>query len=79
MGQVDSYGVSPALPAGILIDKIESGILKEKSREEQRIAKIRRQKRKRSKRAKDKMLADKKKQSAKKQARGFKPGPDDLA
>jgi protein subunit release factor B len=77
--QERSQALNRFLARRILVDKIESGILKEKSEKEQRIAKIRRQKRKRSKRAKDKMLADKKKQSVKKQARGFKPGPDDLA
>src|SRR4030066_1238269 len=43
----------------ILADKIEAAVLGRRSAEEQRIAKIRRQKRKRSKRAKEKMLADK--------------------
>jgi len=57
----------------ILADKIEAVILGKKSELEQRIAKIRRQKRKRSKRAKDKMLADKHHQSEKKQGRSFKP------
>jgi len=44
---------------------------------EQRIAKVRRQKRKRSKRAKEKMLADKRHQADKKKARSSRPGPDD--
>ena len=57
----------------ILVDKIETAILGKQSAEEQRIAKIRRQKRKRSKRAKDKMLADKRHVSDKKQGRSFKP------
>src|SRR4030066_1535269 len=43
----------------ILADKIEAAVLGRRSAEEQRIAKIRRQKRKRSKRAKEKVLADK--------------------
>ncbi len=60
----------------ILADKIETIIKGKESEEEQRIAKIRRQKRKRSKRAKDKMLADKRAHSEKKQARGFRPGPE---
>ena len=59
----------------ILADKIEAALLGKESAEEQRIAKIRRQKRKRSKRAKDKMLADKRRVSEKKQARSFKPDP----
>jgi protein subunit release factor B len=57
----------------ILTDKIEAGILGKRSAEEQRIAKIRRQKRKRSKRAKDKMLADKRHISDIKKGRSFKP------
>jgi len=57
----------------ILLDKIETAILGKQSAEEQRIAKIRRQKRKRSKRAKEKMLADKRRVSEKKQGRSFKP------
>lgn len=77
--QERSQALNRFLARRILVDKIESGILKKRTEKEQRIAKIRRQKRKRSKRAKDKMLADKKKQSVKKQARAFKPGPDDLA
>lgn len=77
--QERSQALNRFLARRILIEKIEARILKKKTEEEQRIAKIRRQKRKRSKRAKEKMLADKKKQAAKKQARAFKPGPDDLA
>ncbi len=43
----------------ILVDKIESQILGERSRREQEASKIRRQKRRRSRRAKDKMLDSK--------------------
>ena len=43
----------------MLLDKLERQILGRQSDEEQRIAKIKRQKRKRSKRAKEKMLAGK--------------------
>ncbi|HOW84630.1 MAG TPA: peptide chain release factor-like protein [Candidatus Aminicenantes bacterium] len=57
----------------ILADKIETALLGKESEEEQRIAKIRRQKRKRSKRAKEKMLADKRRVAEKKKDRGFKP------
>jgi len=57
----------------ILADKFETALLGRQSEEEQRIAKIRRQKRKRSKRAKDKMLADKHRVSEKKKGRTFKP------
>ncbi|MBM3296480.1 MAG: peptide chain release factor-like protein [Candidatus Aminicenantes bacterium] len=61
----------------ILADKIERMILGRKSEEEQRIAKIRRQKRKRSKRAKEKMLADKKKRGEIKKARSFRPSGEE--
>jgi protein subunit release factor B len=60
-----------------LTDKIERIILGKKSEAEQRIAKVRRQKRKRSKRAKEKMLADKHRQADKKKARSLRPDPDD--
>jgi peptide chain release factor len=61
----------------ILTDKIESAVLGRESAEEQRIAKIRRQKRKRSKRAREKMLDDKRHVAEKKKGRSFKPGPLD--
>lgn len=54
-----SQALNRYLARRILADKIETAILGRESEEEQRIAKIRRQKRKRSKRAKEKMLADK--------------------
>jgi protein subunit release factor B len=57
----------------ILTDKIEAAVLGKESEEEQRIAKIRRQKRKRSKRAKEKMLVDKHRVAEKKKGRSFKP------
>jgi protein subunit release factor B len=76
--QERSQAINRFLARRILTEKIETRILKKKSEEEQRIAKIRRQKRKRSKRAKEKMLADKKKQAEKKQSRAFKPGPNDM-
>jgi len=55
-----SQALNRYLARRILADKIESLLLKEKSAEQQRIAKLRRQKRKRSKRAKEKILAKKK-------------------
>ena len=55
-----SQALNRFLARRILADKIEARIKGKESAEEQRIAKIRRQKRKRSKRAKEKMLADKK-------------------
>lgn len=61
----------------LLVDKIESMILKKKSREQQRIEKIRRKKRKRSKRAKEKILEEKKKRSEKKKMRRYEPKPED--
>lgn len=61
----------------ILADKIEEMIKGKESEEQQRIAKIRRQKRKRSKRAKLKMLEEKRKQSEKKEARRYHPKPED--
>jgi len=62
----------------ILTGKIESLIKGKESEEQQRIAKIRRQKRKRSKRAKEKMLVEKKKQAEKKRDRSFTLKPEDL-
>ncbi len=56
----------------ILYEKVESLIKGKESEEEQRIAKIRRQKRKRSKRAKEKMLEEKRMLSQKKRERAFK-------
>jgi protein subunit release factor B len=71
--QERSQSLNRYLARRILADKIEAAILGKESAEEQRIAKIRRQKRKRSKRAKEKMLAAKRRVSEKKQGRSFKP------
>ena len=60
----------------ILCEKLEEQIEGEKSKKQQEIEKIRRQKRKRSKRAKEKMLQEKKKQGEKKNLRG-KPRLED--
>ncbi|MEK6544502.1 MAG: peptide chain release factor-like protein [Elusimicrobiota bacterium] len=65
-----TQGINRFLARRTLTDKIERLILGKQSQEEQRIAKIRRQKRKRSKRAKEKMLADKHHRSEKKKSRG---------
>jgi len=62
----------------ILAGKIEAMILGEKSEEQQKIEKIRRQKRKRSKRAKAKMLEEKKKQSRKKTSRRYRPSSEEM-
>jgi protein subunit release factor B len=75
--QERSQALNRFLARRILADKIEAAILGKKSEEEQRIAKIRRQKRKRSKRAKEKMLADKRRVSEKKKGRSFRPDPAD--
>jgi protein subunit release factor B len=61
----------------LLLDKIESKILGEKSRKQKEIEKVRRQKRKRSKRAKEKMLRGKKLQSEKKKSRRISPNEID--
>jgi len=73
--QERSQALNRYLARRILADKLEAAVLGEASAEQQRIAKIRRQKRKRSKRAKEKMLADKRRTSDKKRARSFKPDP----
>jgi protein subunit release factor B len=70
--------VNRYLARRILVDKVEAMIRGKESEEQQRIAKIRRQKRKRSKRAKMKMLEEKKKQSQKKKDRSFRPRPEDF-
>jgi protein subunit release factor B len=71
--QERSQALNRYLARRILADKIEAAIAGKESAEEQRIAKIRRQKRKRSKRAKEKMLAAKRRVSEKKRGRSFKP------
>ncbi len=68
-----SQALNRFLARRILTDKIGAAVLGRQSAEEQRIAKIRRQKRKRSKRAKEKMLADKRHVADKKKGRAFKP------
>jgi protein subunit release factor B len=75
--QERSQALNRFLARRILADKVEALIEGRRSAEEQRIAKVRRQKRKRSKRAKEKMLADKRHQSEKKKARSFKGHPAD--
>lgn len=62
----------------ILYGKIEQLIKGRESEEQQRIAKIKRQKRKRSKRAKEKMLAEKRMQSKKKEERSFRHGNEEF-
>ncbi len=72
-----SQGLNRYHARALLYSKIERLIRGKKSEEEQRIAKIRRQKRKRSKRAKEKMLEEKHVHSTKKTARSFKYDPDE--
>ena len=62
----------------ILVGKVETMIRGKESEEQQKIAKIRRQKRKRSKKAKMKMLEDKKKRAQKKKDRSFRPRSEDF-
>ncbi|MCX8071627.1 MAG: peptide chain release factor-like protein [Candidatus Binatia bacterium] len=57
--QERSQGLNRYRARQILCDKLERKLLGEASAEQQRIAKIRRQKRKRSRRAKEKILAEK--------------------
>jgi len=75
--QERSQALNRYLARRILADKVEAAILGRRSEEQQRIAKIRRQKRKRSKRAKEKMLAAKHRRAELKKGRSFKPGPKD--
>jgi protein subunit release factor B len=67
--QTRSQGMNRFLARRILADRLEQRLLGRQSAQEQRIAKIRRQKRKRSKRAKEKMLAEKRHRTEKKQRR----------
>ncbi|OGC05912.1 peptide chain release factor 1 [candidate division WOR-1 bacterium RIFOXYD2_FULL_36_8] len=67
--QERSQALNRFLAWRLLADKAEEMILGEKSREQKRIYKIKRQKRKRSKRAKEKILREKKIVSEKKKSR----------
>ncbi len=60
----------------VLAEKIEARVLKRRTAEMARIAKLRKQKRRRSRRAKEKMLQDKRLQARKKESRRG-PGSDD--
>jgi len=77
MQQERSQALNRFLAWRLLLDKIESKILGEKSKKQKEVEKIRRQKRKRSRRAKEKMLRGKKIQSEKKRARKIAPGEID--
>ena len=67
--QERSQALNRFLARRILLDKIEANFTGIKAAEEQRIAKLRRQKRKRSHRAKLHMLADKRHRAEKKSSR----------
>ena len=71
-----SQAINRFLARRILVDKIEAQRKGAASALEQRIEKIRRQKRKRSQRAKAKMLDDKRAQGEKKAGRSFRPDSD---
>jgi protein subunit release factor B len=64
--QERSQGLNRFLARRILLDKIEAKIRGSVAAEEQRIEKVRRQKRKRSRRAKQRMLDDKQRHGEKK-------------
>jgi len=64
-----SQALNRFLARRILLDKIEAKLAGARSAEEQRIEKIRRQKRRRSRRAKLRLLADKRRQAEKKSLR----------
>ena len=73
-----SQSLNRFLARRILINKIEDMILGKESEEQQRIEKIKRQKRKRSKKAKEKVLKLKHLQSKKKKERFLKLDSSDL-
>lgn len=68
--QERSQALNRFLARRILLDKIEARLGRGKAEEQQKIAKIRRQKRKRSQRAKRRILAEKHYRSEKKSSRG---------
>ena len=72
-----SQALNRFLARRILVDKIEAKIRGEASAAEQRIEKLRRQKRKRSKRARMKMLDDKRQHGDLKRERAFRIIVDD--
>jgi len=72
-----SQGLNRYYARVFLFKKIDAFIKGKKSEEQQRIAKLRRQKRKRSKRSREKMLAEKRLQSVKKEDRSFRYMPEE--
>ena len=73
-----SQALNRFLARRILMNKIQNMVLGKESDEQQRIEKIKRQKRKRSKKAKEKVLRLKRLQSEKKKDRFLKPDSLDL-
>jgi protein subunit release factor B len=67
--QERSQALNRFLARRILLDKVAAKLTGAKAAEEQRIAKLHRQKRKRSRRAKQRMLAEKRRQAEKKSLR----------
>jgi protein subunit release factor B len=67
--QERSQALNRFLARRILLDKIEAKLTGAKAADEQRIAKIRRQKRRRSRRSKLRILAEKRRQAEKKSLR----------
>lgn len=67
-----TQGINRYYARVILYEKMERLIRGKESREEQRIAKLRRQKSRRSKRAREKVLSDKRMQALKKKERVFR-------
>jgi protein subunit release factor B len=73
-----SQALNRYLARRLLLDKVESMRRGAAAEQEQKIARIRRQKRKRSRRAKLRLLADKRHQGEKKSLRAaVRPNPDD--
>jgi protein subunit release factor B len=73
-----SQGLNRYYARQLLCAKIDRLIKGKESEEEQKIAKIRRQKRRRSKRAREKMLEEKHRLSEKKRERSFQYDVEDL-
>lgn len=76
--QERSQAVNRFLARRLLVEKIEREILGKTTETQQRVAKIRRQKRRRSRRAKARMLADKHHLAEKKRQRQFQADLGDL-
>ena len=73
-----SQALNRYLARRLLLDKVESMRRGAAAEQEQKIARIRRQKRKRSRRAKLRLLADKRRKGEKKSLRAaVRPNPDD--